>query len=167
MKISDILTLLPIIGQLAAPSSEDSVTIPSNNFRELTLDPHGFIDLASDGIARSYNADGNVIDHHVLAYGGRFGHITQDVFDQQSKYELSHNQTQSIVADWPFPNPVYWPRCLGMYCYSTDSCRVRGCYACIQTQNQWRERTCIVRPYWYGSQLPSAPGVHDVERIGG
>lgn len=110
-----------------------------HNFRPLTLDPKGLVQITSDGIARSLDIAGNVIDYNILP------NTTDYYLDS-----LCQPTDAGFSTIAPYPSPLsYYPRCVGMRCHDTYSCRVVGCHACIQSQNQWRDPRCVQRPAWY------------------
>lgn len=157
--------------------------------RKLVLDPNGFVHVAGDGIARSYDGEGNVIDHHVLNNAQLLGHAADMFGDSETGRYLQHiwanvdgnnvpeehrmNPPDSLkpeqfragkedqtpnearqVEDELLGKRATPPRCYKMFCHDTNSCRVAGCYACIQTEVQWREKKCILRPAWYPQPFP-------------
>lgn len=53
-------------GHTDMPTQTDALTGTPKNVSEMTLDPEGFVHVADDGVARSYSADGTVIDYAPL-----------------------------------------------------------------------------------------------------
>lgn len=148
MKLLSILLLSLTIITIPATSSSvelhDLTSVSSktgeHNFRPLMLDSKGLVQIGNDGIARSLDGDGNVIDYHILPN-------TTD-YHSLGLFQSANSARVSTGNDDPSALS-YYPWCLGMFCYDTHSCRVAGCYACIQTQNRWRETVCVARPAWY------------------
>lgn len=165
MRLLDLILYSLIISTRLVTAGSSELQIPgtplseagSDTFQPLKLDLKGFIQIGSDGIARSLDVHGNVIDYHILP-STNTNTTTYDRINPNDSTNDSTNdsskQTPESTCQSTAGNPQstlswYNPRCYGMLCYDTYSCRVAGCYACIQTQNQWRETRCVLRPAWY------------------